>query len=62
MAEEKNPFKIAQQQIDIVAGKLDIKAGIIEMLKYPQRELSVSFPVRMDNGDIKIFHDGTIPK
>lgn len=56
MAEEKNPFKIAQQQIDIVAGKLDIKPGIIEMLKYPQRELSVSFPVKMDNGDIKIFH------
>ncbi|UCH90158.1 MAG: Glu/Leu/Phe/Val dehydrogenase, partial [Thermoplasmata archaeon] len=51
----KNPFKTAQQQIDIVAEKLDVKKGIIELLKYPQRELSVNFPVRMDNGDIKVF-------
>ena len=25
------------------------------MLKYPKRELSVSFPVLMDNNEIKIF-------
>ena len=55
MAEEINPFKIAQQQIDIVAEKLDLKKGINEFLRWPQRELTVHFPVRMDDGEIKTF-------
>ena len=55
MTEETNPFKIAQKQIDIVSKKLNLKKGIHELLRWPQRELTVNFPVRMDNGDIKIF-------
>jgi glutamate dehydrogenase (NAD(P)+) len=55
MAEETNPFKIAQHQIDIVAESLKLKKGIHEMLRWPHRELEVHFPVKMDNGDIKTF-------
>ncbi len=55
MAEELNPFKIAQQQLDKVAGLLNLKKGIHEYLRYPHRELTVNFPVKMDNGDIKEF-------
>ena len=55
MAEETNPFKIAQKQIDIVAEKLKLKKGIHEMIRWPHRELEVHFPVKLDNGDIKIF-------
>jgi glutamate dehydrogenase (NAD(P)+) len=55
MTEETNPFKIAQQQIGIVAEKLSLKKGIHEFLIWPQRELTVNFPVRMDNGDIRTF-------
>lgn len=54
--EEKNPFKIAQQQLENVAKFIEIKKGILEFLKWPQRELSVNFPVRMDNGEIKVFN------
>jgi glutamate dehydrogenase/leucine dehydrogenase len=56
MADEKNPFRIAQQQIDIVAERLDIRKDIIELMKWPARELAVNFPVRMDNGEIQVFH------
>jgi glutamate dehydrogenase (NAD(P)+) len=55
MSEETNPFKIAQQQIDLVAEKLSLKKGIHEFLRLPQRELTVNFPVKMDNGEIKTF-------
>ena len=55
MPEETNPFKIAQQQLDIVAEKLELKKGIHEILRRPHRELEVHFPIKMDNGDIKTF-------
>ena len=55
MAEEINPFKIAQHQIDIVADRLELKKGIHEFIRWPHRELEVHFPVKMDNGDIGIF-------
>ncbi len=55
MPEELNPYKIAQQQLDKVAELLKLKRGVHEFLKYPHRELTVNFPVKLDNGDIKIF-------
>ncbi len=56
MTEKKaNPYKNAQHQLDIVADRLKLKRGIHELLKFPLRELTVNFPVRMDSGDIRIF-------
>jgi glutamate dehydrogenase (NAD(P)+) len=50
-----NPFSIAQQQIKACADILDLDAGVREMLLHPMRELHVSFPVRLDDGTIKVF-------
>jgi len=55
MPEEMNPFKIAQSQVEAVAKILKLDAGMTEFLKNPQRELHVSFPVRMDDGKYKVF-------
>ena len=55
MAEEMNPYKIAQSQVEAVAKMLDLDEGLTEFLKNPQRELHVSFPVKMDDGSIKVF-------
>jgi glutamate dehydrogenase/leucine dehydrogenase len=55
MPEEMNPFKIAQSQVDAVAEMLDLDPGLTEFLKNPQRELHVSFPVKMDDGTLKVF-------
>jgi glutamate dehydrogenase (NAD(P)+) len=52
---ETNPFKIAQKQLENVTQRLELSQGIQEILKYPQRELTVNFPVRMDTGEIKVF-------
>jgi len=55
MAEELNPFKIAQSQVEAVAKILKLDKGLTDFMKNPQRELHVSFPVKMDNGKIQVF-------
>ncbi len=51
----ENPYEIAQRQFDIAAKYLDLKAGIKAKLRLPKRELSVNFPVKMDDGSIQMF-------
>jgi glutamate dehydrogenase (NAD(P)+) len=50
-----NPFEIARRQVDIAGKYLDLDPGILEMLKYTKREVVVHFPVKMDDGTMKIF-------
>lgn len=54
--ERENPFAIAQRQFDIAADMLDLHPGIRKILRNPQRELSVCFPVKMDDGSIEVYH------
>jgi len=53
--ESLNPYQNALQQLKIVADHLELDPALHEVLKYPQRELTVHFPVKMDNGTIRIF-------
>src|SRR3989338_2415859 len=50
-----NPFKSAMQQLDIAANMLNLSPEILSVLKKPSRVLSVSIPVKMDNGETKVF-------
>jgi len=50
-----NPFAIAQQQFDTAAEILDLDPRLRAVLREPVRELHVSLPVRMDDGDVKVF-------
>ena len=50
-----NPFETAQRQIDIVADLLHLNGGVREVLKVPKRELTVNFPVRMDDGSFRVY-------
>ena len=52
-----NPFAIAQHQFDIAADILDLDMRLRAVLRVPVRELHVSLPVRMDDGDVKVFKD-----
>ncbi len=54
-AEATNPFQVALQQLDRALRYLELPEGIAEFLRRPKREVSVNFPVRMDNGDIRMF-------
>jgi len=50
-----NPFSIAQQQFDIAAKILNLDPRLRAVLREPVRELHVSLPIRMDDGDVKVF-------
>lgn len=50
-----NAFENAQKQLMNAAKAGDIPEKNIEFLKSPKRALHVSFPVRLDNGEIKYF-------
>ncbi len=54
-AEELNPFKIAQSQLDAAAKKMRLKKDMHEYLREPQRFLQVRIPVKMDNGSTRTF-------
>ncbi|HHS98311.1 MAG TPA: Glu/Leu/Phe/Val dehydrogenase [Chloroflexi bacterium] len=56
MAEELNPFAIAQKQLDQAAEIMGLDPATHELLRWPLRELHVTLPVRMDDGTVKIFH------
>lgn len=53
--ENYNPFETAQGFVDRTAAKLGLDDATRELLRNPQRELWVRIPVRMDNGQMKIF-------
>jgi glutamate dehydrogenase (NAD(P)+) len=53
---ELNPFKIAQKQLDMAAETLGLDEATHQLLRWPQRELKVTIPVRMDDGTMKLFH------
>ena len=53
---EMNPFKIAQKQLDAAAERLGLDEATHELLRWPQRELQVTLPVTMDNGQVQVFH------
>ncbi len=48
-------FRMACRQFDLVADHLAIPDSEREHLKYPKRSMTVAVPVRMDDGDIRVF-------
>ncbi|HEX7140812.1 MAG TPA: Glu/Leu/Phe/Val dehydrogenase [Vicinamibacterales bacterium] len=50
-----NSFAIAQYQFDTAAKLLKLDSRLRAVLREPVRELHVSLPIRMDDGDVKVF-------
>ncbi|HEY8198693.1 MAG TPA: Glu/Leu/Phe/Val dehydrogenase [Candidatus Limnocylindrales bacterium] len=48
-------WQVAQRQFDIAADRLDLDPGLRQVLREPRRELIVHFPVKMDDGSVKVF-------
>jgi len=48
-------YQVALEQLDHVARFIDLDEGVHEILKYPKRELTVNFPVRLDDGSYRVF-------
>ncbi len=51
----ENAFDIAQKQFDIAADLLHLDANLRDVLRNCKRELTVNFPVKMDDGTIRVF-------
>ena len=50
-----NPWQMTLSQLDEVAREINLDQGIHQILRYPKRCLTVSIPIQMDNGKIKVF-------
>ena len=50
-----NAWEVAQQQFDLAADRLGLDPGMRLVLREPRRELTVHFPVHMDDGTVAVF-------
>ncbi|MGH2504674.1 MAG: Glu/Leu/Phe/Val dehydrogenase dimerization domain-containing protein, partial [Ktedonobacterales bacterium] len=50
-----NPFAEAVTQFDAAAERLNLSQELRAILRAPKRELTVNFPVRMDDGRVEMF-------
>ncbi len=55
VTEDLNPFHIALRQFDNAAEKMRLDAQFREVLRRPRRALSLSLPVKMDDGSVQVF-------
>ncbi len=53
--EDLNSFRIAQMQFDMAAEFLKLDPGVRQILRTPRRLMEVSVPVKLDNGQVKVF-------
>ncbi|MGI9102330.1 MAG: Glu/Leu/Phe/Val family dehydrogenase [Terriglobales bacterium] len=53
--EDLNPFTIAMRQFDRAAEQMKLEPDLCEVLRRPRRALTLSLPVKLDNGTIKVF-------
>ncbi len=54
-SEVLNPFAVAVAQFDVAAQRLHLSQELQAILRAPKRELTVNFPVRMDDGHVEMF-------
>ena len=50
-----NPYQVAVAQFDAAADRLQLPQELRAILRKPKRELTVNFPVRMDDGRVEMF-------
>jgi len=50
-----NPYEVAVAQFDAAAERLNLSQDLRAVLRKPKRELTVNFPVRLDDGSIQMF-------
>ena len=54
-ATTQNAYDVALENFDAAANALELSEDIRQMIKYPERMLTVSVPVRMDDGRLRRF-------
>ncbi len=54
-AAEQNPFVQMQRRFDKAADLLELDRGLRQILVTPYQEMTVSIPIKMDNGQLRVF-------
>jgi glutamate dehydrogenase (NAD(P)+) len=52
---EENPFEAMMSRFDRAAVLLDLEPGIYKILRHAEKEITVSVPVMMDNGEVEVY-------
>jgi glutamate dehydrogenase (NAD(P)+) len=52
---EENPFEAMMSRFDRAAALLDLDPGIYKILRHPEKQITVSIPVMLDNGEVQVF-------
>jgi glutamate dehydrogenase (NAD(P)+) len=55
MSKHINVLEMARQQLAVAAKYLDLDEGLHAVLAQPKRQLTVNFPVVLDNGQVQVF-------
>ncbi len=55
MSRKNNPYEIALRQFDAAVSHMDLDEGTVKYIRSIRRELTVTFPVEMDDGGIEMF-------
>lgn len=55
VCEITNPFQMVQQQIDAICERMKIEEAYHLRIQECERELTTRFPVKMDDGQVKVF-------
>ena len=53
--DETNPFEGMMSRFDRAAQLLDLEPGLYKVLRHPEKQIIVSVPVMMDNGEVDVF-------
>ncbi len=53
--DEFNPFQAMAQRFEVAADHLGLDKGLREVLRTPDREMTVAIPVVLDNGSMRVF-------
>src|SRR5665213_4283807 len=52
---EENPFDSMMSRFDRAAELLNLEPGIYKILRNPEKQITVSCPILMDNGEVEVF-------
>jgi len=53
--DENNPFEAMMSRFDYAAELLHLDPGLYRILRHPEKQIIVSVPVLLDNGEIEVF-------
>ncbi len=51
----EDPWQVALKQFAVAADLLSLKRGVREFLAHPKREMTVNFPVKLEDGSVRVF-------